>query len=156
MEAILKEAFKNSLIRALEAVGGTAPVSGTDIFDSSAVPDSCYVGTIGIENEDFTGSVSLIFLDETINSIHDNIYNRLKVAGKRRMEDIIGEIVNLTVGGARKDLEQAGIKFKMTPPRTGRGGLHYETEDISVLHNAFHYSDKLFIMEICTRKTERE
>ena len=152
MESKLAAAFSKSLINAIRTITGEAPVPGEPTYNPIHFAEDDAVGTIGITGEDFVDSVSLFFARETLQKIHEAIYKNIGNFKSVKMEDTIGELINLTIGGARSNLEKEGITFESTIPKTTMGRVGGVPDNISTLITPFKYSGLPFYLEVYYRK----
>lgn len=124
---ILLAAFKASLEQTFETMVFmqalcTEPQVKHDHFPSGAVS-----GTIGVTGEHFQGRLSLIFTQ----AIAERAFRSMMMMGaedpvnESELKDAIGELANMTAGGAKAQLQQQGYDFVISLPTVVMGLNHH-------------------------------
>lgn len=87
--------------------------------------DRIVTGTIGLvgtaSGRNVLGSVVISFEEQAILEIVSNMLSEKFIEVNKDVEDAIGEITNMIVGGAKRMLAEKGFKFNLALPTLIRG-----------------------------------
>lgn len=81
-------------------------------------------GLIGMTAEGVSGSVALSLTLPTLREISRNLLGYEIASANKEAEDLVGELTNMLVGGAKRILAERGHDFDMQIPQLLRGDGH--------------------------------
>jgi chemotaxis protein CheX len=135
-EMVLKEkllpAFQESTRRAFETMAFVATTFGEPVFNQAQTPLGDVSGTIGVSGsvaltgDTLCGNLSLVFTE----SIAQAIFRSMMMMGKddpvsqQEIVDAVGELANMSAGGAKAAMQDIGINFLISLPSVVIGHNH--------------------------------
>lgn len=150
----MKIEFINPFIRAINKAMVTMTNISPDRGDPyrkvgrSTIGD--ITGIIGFAEERISGSVTLSFPANTIARIYEKMTGEKVEELNSEVDDIVGELTNIVVGGAKKEFAEKGLSYNVSLPMVVSGRnhviMHKHENPIIVIPLSFDHND--FIMEV--------
>ncbi len=116
--------FLNSTINVIQTMAFIKPNAGKPYINRNLQTDGVLTGTIGlvgIASTSIIGSVIISFSEKAILEIVTNMLGEKYDKITPDVEDAIGEITNMIVGGAKRMLAEKGYKFNLALPTVVKG-----------------------------------
>lgn len=131
--AQMLDAFCRSISNTFEQMVFSAAEVGSPNEKKDGLPTGCVSGTIGLTGthdsspNELRSKVSLIFSEEIAVSIFRSMMMMEADAPVEMAElrDVVGELTNMTAGGAKTILSDAGFKLALSLPTVAVGHDHY-------------------------------
>jgi chemotaxis protein CheX len=145
-------AFKNSLSEAFETMVFTKAVCGDSVSKHGHFPTGAISGTIGLTGEHVNGRMTLIFPTNAA----EQAFRGMMMMGpddpvdEAELKDAIGELANMTAGGAKAVLQQENVNFLISLPAVVVGMDHHldSPKGCASIVIPVALDDKLFHMEL--------
>ncbi len=107
-------------------------------------------GIIGFADKNITGSVALSFPTAAALKIYHLMMGEIATRLSSDVQDIVGELANIVVGGAKKEFSEMGLSFHISIPFVVLGRDHIISHKFGtpVVVVPFKIGDDTFSMEI--------
>lgn len=152
---VLLDAFNKSIANAFEQMVFLPVTVGDPVEKTECLPTGCISGTIGLtgsyNDAEIRAKLSLIFSEELAQRIFRSMMMMEPDAPVEMSElrDVVGELTNMSAGGAKTTLSDAGFKLSLSLPTVAVGRDHYlgapsgiqfsKVIPVSVSEDTFHY-----------------
>lgn len=134
--------FINATIKLFEEIFHTTPVFGKPyLLKANETHNWDVSAMIGLAGET-QGAVILAFSEENAAKIATAMIGSPKTALDEDVTDVIGELINIVAGNAKKDLEQMRILISLPTIITGSNHRIVKTDKAAVLVGIPFTSDK--------------
>ncbi|MFC1513652.1 chemotaxis protein CheX [candidate division KSB1 bacterium] len=116
--------FINAVNNALETMAGATPDREKPFIKPDRATHGDVTGLIGFADKGISGSVALSFSFNAISKIYEMMMGMPVEKLNDEVEDIVGELTNIVVGGAKKDFSEIGFPFHLSIPMVVSGKNH--------------------------------
>jgi chemotaxis protein CheX len=125
--------FKNSATAAFETMVFMPIEIGETVDKADGQPEGgisgtvSMAGTVSVSGGDFCGNLSLIFPK----AMAESIFRAMMMMGDddpvepAEVSDVVGELANMVAGGAKAEMQDQGIDFKIGIPTVVVGDNHH-------------------------------
>lgn len=124
MKAELINPVLSSAINVLQTMAQVVPEPGRPSLKQNSQSMGVVTGYITLEGKQANGSLAVTFPRAVIL----DIYQRMLMEKKSQVDDevvnLVGEITNMVVGGAKQGFESSGLDFGLTLPEMIQGEAH--------------------------------
>ncbi len=118
--------FLTSTINVVSTMAFMKIEAGTPHINRGSATTGIVTGVIGLAGSSVLGSVIISFSKEAILAIVSNMLGVEYDSVDDDVQDAVGEITNMIVGGAKRILSEKGFKFNLAIPTIIKG------EDVSL------------------------
>jgi chemotaxis protein CheX len=129
-----------------------SPVRGTPYLKKDKKIECDISGTIGVAGE-ATGSVTVNFPERVALKMVENMLGIKIDTLNADVKDAVGEIANMIAGGAKGELIQKGLSFKIALPVvcTGKGHSTNHPKDVPCIVIPFQLEEGDFNVEVALK-----
>lgn len=113
-----------AVINTLQTMAQLEPVVGKPSLKQSTIAPGVVSGLIALEGKDARGSLALSFPEPVILDIYKRMMHEEKSAVDKMVVDLVGELANIVMGGAKQQFESRGMDFGLTLPKMLEGVDH--------------------------------
>jgi len=113
-----------AVINTLQTMAQLEPVVGKPSLKQSTTAPGVVSGLIALEGKDARGSLALSFPEAVILDIYKRMMHEEKATVDNMVVDLVGELANIVMGGAKQQFESRGMDFGLTLPKTLEGIDH--------------------------------
>lgn len=114
-----------SVISTLHTMAQLEAVSGTPSLKESAKAPGVVSGIIELKGPKASGSLALSFPEPVILDLYNRMLREEKKAIDEMVVDLVGELANIVMGGAKVQFEKQGMDFGLTLPKLIEGQNHH-------------------------------
>lgn len=114
----------SSVINVLETMADVVPVAGKPTLKKSATASGVVSGLIALEGPEANGSLAVSFPEPVILDIYQRMLKEDKSSVDDMVVDLVGELANMIMGGAKQQFEEKGLQFGLTLPAMLQGEQH--------------------------------
>ncbi len=145
--------FVNAVIHTLATMLGKMPERLAPALKDTNVAHGDISGIIGFAGQNVYGSVALSFPQETALKIYNLMMGETVGKISKEVQDTVGELVNIVAGGAKTELDEEGLAFRISIPTVVVGKNHTIAHkgNSPVVCIPFKLEACTFVMEICMR-----
>lgn len=143
--------FLTSLSNVLSTMGGVECEIGKPTLKSDRISRGDVTGIIGMTSPQVKGSLAISFTQPVIMDIVEKMVGEKVTSIDDTVTDMVGELTNMTTGGAKNLLVEQGYEFDMATPVVVCGKQHeitHKTKD-KVILIPFSTASGEFFIEIC-------
>ena len=142
--------FINSINNAMETMVGISPERKEPVVKEESSTTSDVSGMIGFAEKNISGSVALSFPSATILKVFEKMMGAPADGINGEVEDIVGELTNIVVGGAKKEFSELGYPYHLSIPMVVSGKNHSikHKHDKPITVISFSIDSNDFTMEI--------
>ena len=142
--------FLNAVDNAMETMVGVSPERDKPYIKDNRTTTGDITGVIGFAEKRISGSVALSFPTKTILKIYELMMGTPVEEINNEVDDIVGELTNIVVGGAKKEFSELGLPFNISLPLVVSGTNHIikHKHDNPVMVIPYSVEGNKFIMEI--------
>ena len=150
MKAEFINPFLNAIDNAMETMMGITLTRDKPYRKEGKITNGDITGIIGFADKNLSGSVALSFPQETILKIYEAMMGAPADESNGEVNDVVGELTNIVVGGAKVEFANLGYPYNIGLPIVVEGKNH----TINHKHNnpiivfPFSFENKKFSMEI--------
>jgi chemotaxis protein CheX len=110
-------------------------------------------GLIGFADEKLSGSVALSFPKKTILKMYEAMMGEHIDEINKDIDDIVGEVTNIVVGGAKNEFSELGYPFNISLPLVVEGKNHVikHRYDSPIVVIPLLFDKSASTMEICIK-----
>ena len=150
MEIKYIKPFINSVMNTMETMLNVTPDQSPPFLKNEKLTHADVSGVIGFGGKDISGSVVLSFPTETALNVYEKMMGEPAARISGDVQDVIGELTNIVVGGAKKTFSDDGFSFHISIPTVIVGKNHAlgHKYDISAIVVPFKIDQNSFNMEI--------
>lgn len=116
--------FLSSLSNVLETMGGVKSEIGKPSLKNSTISKGDVTGIIGMTADKLKGSLAISFSQAVIIDIVEKMVGEKVTEIDDTVIDMVGELTNMTAGGAKNLLAEKGYDFGMATPVVVSGKQH--------------------------------
>ena len=147
-----------AVISTLETMAQLEAVPGTPVLKDSAKAPGIITGIIELKGPKACGSLALSFPEPVILDIYNKMLREDKTAIDEMVVDLVGELANIVMGGAKKEFDEQGMKFGLTLPTIVDGKNHHIIHPIKgkVISLPLDISSGTVYAEFCFKMHEEE
>ena len=147
-------AFSQSIANTFEQMVFLPATVGQPVDKTEGLPTGCISGTIGLggsyNGTEMRAKLSLIFSE----SLAQRIFRSMMMMDEStpvdmaELRDVVGELTNMTAGGAKTILSDEGFKLSLSLPTVAVGQDHYlgvpsgslsKVVPVTINEDIFHY-----------------
>jgi chemotaxis protein CheX len=127
------------------------PVAGKPSLKTSTKAPGVVSGLIALEGPEGRGSLALSFPKPVILHLYKEMMREQKSSVDKMVVDLVGELTNIVMGGAKQKFEAAGMDFGLTLPEMMEGEDHeiIHTVDGQVITLPLHIDSGTIYTEFC-------
>jgi len=114
----------SSVINALQTMAQLSPVPGKPSLKQDDISLGVVSGLIALDGDEASGSLAISFPEPVILDIYKRIMREDKSSVDDSVVDLVGELANIVMGGAKQNFESAGMQFGLTLPEMIQGEAH--------------------------------
>lgn len=142
--------FLNAVDNAMKTMVGVSPERDKPYLKENRSTTGDITGIIGFAEKRISGSVALSFPTKTILKIYELMMGDSVEEINDEVDDIVGELTNIVVGGAKKDFSELGLPFNISLPLVVSGKNHIikHKHDNPVMVIPYSVEGNKFVMEI--------
>ncbi len=143
--------FLSSLSNVLETMGGIKSDIGKPSIKKSNLSKGDVTGIIGMTGQNIKGSLAISFSQTVIIDIVEKMVGEKVIEIDDTVIDMVGELTNMTTGGAKNLLVEKGYDFDMATPVVVSGKEHeivHKSEGQTILI-PFNTQEGNFYIELC-------
>ncbi|MBF0565693.1 MAG: chemotaxis protein CheX [Nitrospirae bacterium] len=151
MNAEIVNPFLVSLVNVLSTMAKTEAKPGKPTLKQGEKAQGDVTGVIGLSSAKTKGSLAITFKESAILQIASQMLGEEFGKIDDSISDVVGEITNMVMGGAKKLLSEKGYKFDMAIPSVIVGKDHtitHKTKGPVVLVSFETVAGNLFV-EVC-------
>ncbi len=145
MDILMINALLNSLFTIFSTMVRLDIEAGTPIIKQDNIAKGVASGLIGMKAEGASGSVALSLTLATIRKISLSMLGEEFTSINKDATDLVGELTNMLVGGAKRILSEKGHDFDMHTPQLLAGKGHEITH---------HYAGQTVLLPILINEDE--
>lgn len=112
----LVNAFVEGVLTTLANMAQTTATPHKGRIESAFSPKGEIAGMVGIVAPPLKGSLLIVFTQESICHIIENMLGECHTTINSEVSDAVGELTNMIYGSAKTTLNQLGYKFEMAIP----------------------------------------
>lgn len=116
--------FLTSLSNVLTTMGGVECQIGKPALKSDKISRGDVTGIIGMASPQLKGSMAISFTEAVIIDIVEKMVGEKVTSIDDTVTDMVGELTNMTTGGAKNMLAENGYDFDMATPVVVSGKQH--------------------------------
>lgn len=148
--------FLTALSNVLSTMGGIECQIGKPALKSDPVSRGDVTGIIGMAGPQVKGSLAISFTQPVIMDIVEKMVGEKVTTIDDTVTDMVGELTNMTTGGAKNLLAEQGYEFDMATPVVISGKQHEITHKTKgqVILIPFSTASGEFFIEICFNQSE--
>jgi len=151
MKADIINPFLSSVSNVLSTMAMLQVTPGKPSIKNSNVSQGDVSGIIGMTTETINGSMAITFPANVVFEIVNRMLGETVTEVNDTVTDLVGELTNMIVGGAKAQLEEAGYDIGMATPVVVTG------KDHEIVHKAdgqnilmpFNSDSGEFYVEVC-------
>ena len=142
--------FLNSVNNAMETMVGISPKRDNPYLKDSKSTTGDITGVIGFAAPKISGSVALSFPTATILKIFGLMMGAPVDEINKEVDDMVGELTNIVVGGAKKEFSELGYPYNISLPLVVAGKNHVikHKHDNPIMVIPYSVEGNKFVMEI--------
>ena len=142
--------FVDALINALQTMLEVTPERGTPYLKRDALTQGDISAVIGFAGPTVTGSLALTFPTPVALKVYSLMMGEKVYRITNDVQDVVGELANIVVGGAKTAFASQDMKFNISIPTVivGNGHTLGHKNDIPVMVIPFELGKHRFAMEI--------
>jgi chemotaxis protein CheX len=142
--------FVDALVNALQTMLDVTPDRGTPYLKRESQTQGDVSAVIGFAGPTVTGSLALSFPTPVALKIYSLMMGEKVYRITNDVQDVVGELANIVVGGAKTALAEDNMKFSISIPTVvvGKGHTLGHKMDIPVMVIPFELGKHRFAMEI--------
>jgi len=142
--------FIHSVFNAMETMMEIKPLRQKPFTKSNNITEGDVTGLVGFASKDISGSVALSFPKDTAFKIYETMIGVPVNEINSEVQDIVGELTNIVVGGAKNELSTMGYSYNISIPMVVAGTKHTINHkyDKPIVVVPFSFGDKTFSMEL--------
>ena len=149
------EAFSKSIANTFEQMVFLPASVGAPVEKTDGLPTGCISGTIGLggtfNGAELRAKLSLIFSESLAQRIFRSMMmmDESSAVDMAELRDVVGELTNMTAGGAKTILSDSGFKLTLSLPTVAVGRDHYlgapsgisfsKVVPVTINEDVFHY-----------------
>jgi chemotaxis protein CheX len=156
VSAKLSKPFVESISNVLSMMAMLESKPDKPLLRNTNVAKGDVTGIIGMTGDKLNGSFAISFSKSAILQIAKNMVGDEKDSIDDEIKDMVGEITNMTAGGAKKLFEEVGYDFGMATPAVIAGENHkiiHSVKGKAVIVPFITDAGEFFI-EFCFQKTK--
>jgi len=142
--------FIESVIEVMEMMLDLSPESFPPVLKSEASMSGDISGIIGFASDEVTGAIALSFPEAAALFVYEQMMGETADGITSDVQDSVGELANMVVGGAKTIFSEQGLSFLISIPTIVVGldhSLAYK-QDIPIVVVPFKMEGHSFSMEI--------
>jgi len=142
--------FLNAVNNAMETMVGISPEREKPYIKESRSTTGDITGVIGFAEKRISGSVALSFPSTTILKIYSLMMGAPAEEMNQEVDDMVGELTNIVVGGAKKEFSELGYPYNISLPLVVAGKNHVikHKHENPVMVIPYSVEGNKFVMEI--------
>lgn len=142
--------FLNAVNNAMETMVGITPEREKPYLKDSRSTTSDITGVIGFAEKRISGSVALSFPSATILKIFSLMMGTPATEINNEVDDMVGELTNIVVGGAKKEFAELGYPYNISLPLVISGKNHVikHKHDNPIMVIPYSVEGNKFVLEI--------
>lgn len=109
-------AFLNAAVTTLKVQCNTTVKQQKPYMKSTPLEDIAIAGVIGINSQNYLGSIALCFPEKVFLRIYENMFSEKHEKMSNEVQDAAGELLNIIYGMAKTELNQKGYQFEKALP----------------------------------------
>jgi chemotaxis protein CheX len=142
--------FNNAVFNAMETMVGIQVSRDKPYLKKDNYTTGDITGIMGMAGKLLAGSVALTFPEKSILQIYEKMIGETATSLSSEVQDMVGELVNIVVGGAKTEFTELGISYQLSIPMVVTGPNHvikhkFENPIIAI---PFKWENNPFTMEI--------
>jgi len=145
MDILMINALLSSLFTIFETMVRLDIVAGVPVIKQNNIAKGEASGLIGMKAEGASGSVALSLPLPAIRKISLGMLGEEFTKVDKESADLVGELTNMLVGGAKRILSEKGLDFDMHTPQLMMGAGH------EIVH---HYAGQTVLLPILINQDE--
>ncbi|MCW8930209.1 MAG: chemotaxis protein CheX [Gammaproteobacteria bacterium] len=148
--------FLSSLSNVLETMGGIKCQIGKPTLKNSTTSKGDVTGIIGMAGKNIKGSLAISFSQAVIIDIVEKMVGEKVSKIDETVIDMVGELTNMTTGGAKNLLLEKGYDFDMATPAVV-SGLNHKVAHMAkgkIILIPFSTQEGKFYIELCFDETK--
>jgi len=142
--------FLNAIDNAMETMIGISLTREKPFRKEGKSTAGDITGIIGFAAKNISGSVALSFPQETILKIYEAMMGAPADEANGEVNDVVGELTNIVVGGAKAEFANLGYPYNISLPVVveGKGHKINHKHNNPIIVFPFSFENKDFSMEI--------
>ena len=124
MDANLVNPFLKAILKVLVTMAQMKAIPGKMFLKKEEASIGDVTGIIGMASDKARGSIAISFKEPTICEVASRMLGEKVEAVDDVTADLVGEITNMTTGGAKRTLAENGYKFDLAIPTIVVGENH--------------------------------
>jgi len=142
--------FIHSVFNAMETMMGITPTRHKPYLKEKNITEGDVTGLVGFASKNLSGSVALSFPKDTAFDIYETMIGTPVDEINNEVQDIVGELTNIVVGGAKNELSTLGLTYNISIPMVVAGNKHTINHkfDKPIVVVPFSIGEKTFTMEL--------
>lgn len=124
MDILMINALLHSLFTIFSSMVRLEIVAGTPVIKQNNIAKGAASGLIGMKADGASGSVALSLTLATIRKISFGMLGEEFTSVDKEAADLVGELTNMLVGGAKRIMSEKGYDFDMHTPQLLMGEGH--------------------------------
>lgn len=116
--------FIHSVFNAMETMIGVKPVRHKPYLKETNMTEGDVTGLVGFASQNISGSVALSFPATTAFKVFEAMIGAPANEINDEVQDIVGELSNIVVGGAKNELSSLGLSYDISIPMVVAGNKH--------------------------------
>jgi chemotaxis protein CheX len=145
MDILMINALLNSLFTIFETMVRQEIQAGIPVLKENNIAKGAASGLIGMKTEGASGSVALSLTLPAIRKISLGMLGEEFTSIDKEAADLVGELTNMLVGGAKRIMSEKGHEFDMHTPQLLVGDGH------EIVH---HYAGQTVLLPILMNQDE--
>lgn len=136
MDSAFINPFLQTVSHVLATMAQTECVPGELSLKKSATATGDVTGIIGMSSPQGKGSFAISFSEEVVLAISERMLGEATAEIDSTIADLVGEVTNMIIGGAKSLLESTGYDFDLATPVVIRGKDHkidHQTKNATLL-----------------------
>lgn len=114
----------NAVINTLQTMAQLEPTPGKPSLKDSNKAPGVVSGLIELQGSEASGSLALSFPKPVILDLYKRMLREEKTEVDKMVVDLVGELANIVMGGAKQQFEAQGMDFGLTLPSIMEGKDH--------------------------------
>ena len=142
--------FLRAIDNAIETMVGISLKKEKPFRKEGKTTDGDITGIIGFAEKNISGSVALSFPQETILKIYESMMGAPADEANGEVNDVVGELTNIVVGGAKVEFSKLGYSFNISLPLVveGKGHKINHNHNNPIIVFPLSFENKDFLMEV--------
>ncbi len=142
--------FNNAVFNALDTMVGIKVERKKPYLKKDKTTTGDITGVIGLADSKMSGSVALSFPKASATKIYGAMMNEPTTELSDGVQDMVGELANIVVGGAKTEFQEMGITYQISIPMvvTGKNHLIKHKFESPIIAIPFQWKDIPFSLEI--------